>query len=90
MDKCIDSRGTSYLSDIFMEIAYAMGVNSPSVAIELFREMQCEMELKQPVSVYKDQDLYVLSSSVNPVRLKNNPIALDDGVIVKIYNNVIA
>ena len=90
MDKCIDSRGTSYLSDIFMEIAYAMGVNSPSVAIELFREMLCEMELKQPVSIYRDQELYVLSSSVNPVRIKNNPIALDDGVIVKIYNNVIA
>lgn len=89
MDKCFDSRGIAYLSDIFMEIANAMGVNSPSDAIELFKDMLCEMDLKQPVSVDRDKELYVLSSSVNPIRLKNNPIALNDGVIVKVYNNVV-
>ena len=89
MDKCIDSRGNVYLSNIFDLIANAMGCSNPVLAIELFRQMMKEMELMNPVSKNVNEEIDVLSHSVNPVRLKNNPIGLDEMVICKLYNTII-
>ena len=89
MDKCIDSRGQEYLSTIFNEIAHSMGCDNPKDAIALFREMMVDMEMTNPVSENKEDDIRVLSSSVNPIRLKNNPIALDNHVIQSIYNAIV-
>lgn len=89
MDKCIDSRGSAYLSDIFDLIARAMGCANPVKAIELFRQMMADMDLKNPVAVNREEELNVLSTSVNPVRLKNNPIGLDDIATIAIYNLII-
>ncbi len=89
MDKCIDSRGQEYLADIFYQIAKAMGCGTPVDAISLFRQMMVEMELKNPVAVNRIDELDVLSTSVNPVRLKNNPIFLDSKTISFIYNVII-
>lgn len=89
MDKCIDVRGQDYLVDIFNQIAHSMECNSPQQAIDLFREMMKDMDLKNPVSDNKDEDLQVLSSSVNPVRLKNNPVMLDIDATWSLYNVII-
>ena len=89
MDKCIDSRGQEYLSSIFNDIAHSMGCDNPKDAIALFREMMVDMEMTNPVSENKEDDINVLSSSVNPIRLKNNPIALDYHVIQSIYNAIV-
>lgn len=88
-DKCIDPRGASYLDKIFTRIANAMGVSSPLKAIELFKQMMCEMELQQPFTSNRVEELSVLSSSVNSIRLKNNPIELNDGTILKLYDSII-
>ena len=77
MDKCIDSRGSAYLSDIFYLIAKTMDRENPVKAIELFRQMMKEMDLKNPVSENREEELNMLSTSVNPVRLKNNPVRID-------------
>lgn len=89
MDKCIDSRGASYLDKIFNHIANAMGVSSPSKAIEFFKQMISEMELPQPISNNREEELALLTSSVNPVRLKNNPISLSEFDICNIYQEVL-
>lgn len=89
MDKCIDSRGSAYLSVIFDLIARAMGCANPVKAIDLFHQMMVDMELKNPVAENKEDDLKVLSTSVNPVRLKNNPVGLDDIATIAIYNLII-
>ena len=89
MDKCIDARGLEYLSDIFIKIAQAMGCDSPQQAVGVFREMMINMELISPVSVNKEDDLKILSTSVNPIRLKNNPVELDNDTIRQIYNTII-
>lgn len=89
MDKCIDSRGRAYLSDIFDLIAKAMGCANPVKAIELFRHMMEEMDLKNPVSGNLEEELEVLSTSVNPVRLKNNPVALNAEAIIILYNQIV-
>ena len=87
--KCIDTRGKGYLSSIFGDIAHAMGVDSPKSAIDLFRNMMNEMGMGNPESKNRGEELSILSSSVNPVRLKNNPIELDAVAIAGIYEVVL-
>ena len=90
LDKCIDSRGQDYLADIFNQIAKAMGSETPTEAIALFRQMMKEMNIKNPISVNIEDELKMLSTSVNLVRLKNNPVGIDDVVANSLYNKIIA
>lgn len=89
MDKCVDVRERDYLNGIFHEIAGSMGCDNPAEAIALFREMMAEMELKNPVSGNRLEDLESLSFSVNPVRLKNNPVELSLGAIKELYQVIV-
>ena len=89
MDKCIDSRGQEYLAGIFEQITKAMGYESPKQAVAEFRQMMAEMDLKNPVAVNRKEELNVLSTSVNPVRLKNNPIRLDEVTTQLLYHIII-
>lgn len=88
MDKCIDIRGQEYLANIFKQIATAMGCDTPQLAISLFQDMMNAMELENPDAVNRDDELKMLSTSVNPVRLKNNPVQLDQD-IKKLYEKII-
>jgi len=89
MDKCIDSRGQEYLANIFNQIVKVMGCETPSDAITLFRQMMVKMELKNPVAVNREEELKVLSTSVNAVRLKNNPISFEKKDIMYLYNIIL-
>ena len=89
MDNCIDIRGQEYLSGIFALISETMGCESPEQAIDEFRKMMKEMDLKNPVAENKEEEMNVLSTSVNPVRLKNNPVELDKIVICNLYNKIV-
>lgn len=87
--ECIDKRGSEYLMGVFDEIARSMGSGSPAEAITMFREMIKEMELGNPVSENRVTDLEVLASSVNPVRLKNNPVRIIENVSKSLYNTIL-
>lgn len=89
MDKCVDVRGRAYLSEIFDFIAKTMDTSNPINAIELLRQMMNEMEMDNPVAGNLEEELTVLSTSVNPVRLKNNPVILDDTSIRAIYQKIL-
>ncbi|MBO4560991.1 MAG: phosphonoacetaldehyde reductase [Bacteroidaceae bacterium] len=89
LDQCIDKRGPEYLSGIFTKISYAMGCDTPLNAIAVFRAMMKEMELKNPVAGEREQELHVLSTSVNPVRLKNNPIQIDSEASKMLYSIIL-
>jgi hypothetical protein len=91
VEKCIDTRGQDYLSQIFNDIAVAMGVGDPQTARNLFCGILQEMELSSPVSetAQRSSDIAVLSSSVNPTRLKNNPVELDAITIHKLYEEIV-
>ena len=89
MDKCIDVRGQEYLNNIFNQVARAMGCETPVEAIASFCQMMKEMELKNPVSENREKEIEVLSTSVNPVRLKNNPIKLNEDAIRCVYESII-
>ena len=89
MDKCIDGRGQKYLSGIFAQISEAMWCSGPEQAIAEFRQMMVDMDLKNPVAVNREEELEVLSTSVNPVRLKNNPVFLDSSTFFTLYNAIV-
>lgn len=89
MDKCLDKRGQEYLNGIFNNIAQAMGTGTPTEAIKFFRNMRTRLELSNPVSNSLLSDVQLLTSSVNPVRLKNNPIELDEETIKKLYISIL-
>jgi alcohol dehydrogenase class IV len=89
MDKCIDSRGQEYLADIFGQISHVMGCENPEQAIAIFRQMMVDMELINPVAGNRNEEIDVLSHSVNPVRLKNNPVELDEQTITALYKYIV-
>ena len=88
-EKCIDSRGSDYLLGVFADISQSMGCQNATEAIALFRQMMKGMDLDNPVSENYSTDISILSSSVNPVRLKNNPVALDLETISLLYRKII-
>lgn len=89
MDNCTDARGSEYLTDIFSQIARTMGCQTPLEAIAKFREMLTEMDIQNPVSEHLTSDISFLTSSVNPIRLKNNPVSLDKPIIRALYEQII-
>lgn len=89
MDLCIDTRGKTYLTGVFHDIASAMGLSTPADAIRFFRSMLAALDIAHPQATYLDNDIDILSHSVNPIRLKNNPIELGTESIVKIYKDII-
>ena len=89
MDQCIDSRGSEYLRIIFFAIGGAMGVDKPYAAPDIFKRMMQEMGLKNPVAFNRSVELDILTKSVNPIRLKNNPIVLNEPIIHALYNSIV-
>ena len=67
-----------------------MGYNNPVDAIEGFEKMMKEMDLHQPIAGDRETELDILSKSVNPVRLKNNPIQIDEKTAKVLYNSILA
>ena len=78
MDNCVDERGEGYLKATLDEIAELI---TPAT----FRNILQKLEMKYPSSKDKTNDLIILTNSVNPVRLKNNPVPLDESVIRSLY-----
>lgn len=89
MGQCVDQRGSVYLSDIFDSIAKTMGAENVKEVVSIFRNMVKKMELVNPTSENKEEDLEVLATSVNLVRLKNNPVGLGVEVIKRLYARIL-
>jgi alcohol dehydrogenase class IV len=89
MEKCIDLRGKEYLAGIFQSVATSMDSQTPAEAISKFRGMLVDMDIQNPVSANHTSDISILASSVNPVRLKNNPIELDFQAIKELYETIV-
>ena len=91
MDKCVDYRGCDYLASTFSKISHTMGCSTTAEAIATFRQMLADMEIGNPISTigHYPSDILHLTSSVNPIRLKNNPVELDESTIRSLYERII-
>lgn len=88
MDKCIDSRGKEYLDDIFSQISFSMGCNDVMDAIGKFRNILLKCRINMDGNELDDEQLSLLSNSVNPIRLKNNPVIIKKDDINYLYNKI--
>lgn len=71
---CLDKT----MSEIFEKINFAY-----------FSMMLKKLEMAYPESKNKESDLDILAASVNPIRMKNNPIALDTKVLREMYGRIV-
>ncbi len=88
IDRCIDARGEEYLKGTFSRIADAMGCGSPESAAGKLQAIFDKLELKKPE--VREEDYEILKASVNPVRLRNNPVELDGETIDLLYHEILA
>ncbi|MCM1302708.1 MAG: phosphonoacetaldehyde reductase [Lachnospiraceae bacterium] len=86
MDRCADERGQEYLERMFCDLAAVMGCQNPQAAAGKFSSLVRRSELAAPI--VKEEDLAILTRSVNPVRLKNNPVALDENAMDHLYRKM--
>ena len=66
-----------------------MACHTPGEAIAKFRGILNDIEIQYPVSANRTSEISILVSSVNPVRLKNNPVGLDTSAIHKLYETIV-
>jgi alcohol dehydrogenase class IV len=86
-DKCIDPRGEEYLREILDEIGMALGCGEGKAGAEKLNDIFEHLCLDIPVA---DAGQYkVLVNSVNPVRLKNHPVLLDEDSIEQLYHKIL-
>lgn len=82
MNDCIDGRGMEYLKNILGEITRMI---NPSY----FRIMMSKMEISYPIAVNRNSELEILAQSVNPLRLKNNPVELNTDILREMYGRIV-
>lgn len=86
-DKCIDPRGEKYLRDALDKIGQAMGCANAKTGAEKLSEIFDRLEFAVPKA--SDEQYVELKMSVNPVRLKNHPIAMDIETIDALYHEIL-
>lgn len=88
LDKCIDPRGERHLMNVSKEISISLGAKSPEDAINLIDEVLKKLGIEKP-HTNKTGDIDILSNSVNPTRLKNNPVYLSKDTLRLLYESII-
>ncbi len=86
-DKCVDPRGKEYLIRTLDGIARAMGCVDARTGAKKLQEIFLSLGLEVPEA--SDEQFCELTVSVNPVRLKNHPIALDEATINELYHEIL-
>lgn len=82
-----DPRGTEYLEKVFDDLDLLFGTKNHLESINKFNEIYNNLNLDNKKIVH-EEDLDILSNSVNENRLKNNPVPLEEKVIKKIYKKI--
>lgn len=87
LDNCLDVRGKKYLKTVFQDIADAMGCQNEYEAAKLFDDFLLSLGLSNPKAT--QEEYAILCKSVNPIRMKNNPIRLEPSDIEKLYEQIV-
>lgn len=88
-EKCIDPRGEDHLAFVFEWLGRLMQCDSPEKGLIMFRAIMFSLDMPQPQSKNREEELDILTRSVNPERLRNNPVELDTDTIRYIYNKIL-
>jgi hypothetical protein len=66
-----------------------MQCDSAEKGLMMFRAVMFTLQLPEPQVAAREAELDTLTASVNPVRLKNNPVPLPEEVIRSLYNKIL-
>ncbi len=88
LHRCVDLRGRAYLEGTFLQLAQVFGCDTPKEAAYIYQNFYDSLGLDKPV-LRKSTDYEILKRSVNPVRLKNNPVRLDPEAIDRLYHEIL-
>lgn len=77
---CSDPRGKAHLECVLSDL---------SLTPDEFRNLLDKLGMKYPVSQNKAEDLDTLAASVNPGRLRNNPVFLDTNTLRAMYERIV-
>ena len=80
--QCIDIRGTEHLQVVLNDI-------QRQISLDYFKQMCINLEMRCPVSRDKSNQLEELTESVNLVRLRNYPVAIQEDDIKRIYARIL-
>lgn len=86
-ERCSDPRGVKYLKQTLDEIGQALGGADAAEGAARFEEIFSGLGLEVPAAT--EEQYALLQTSVNPVRLKNHPIALDNETIGQLYHEIL-
>lgn len=79
---CIDKRGEEYLKNTLNQIADV-------IDLDYFKSILKKLEISYPTSADRERELEILSQSVNPIRLKNNPVRLSAETLKGLYERIL-
>lgn len=87
VDKCIDPRGKDYLIIVLDELGKAFGGEDARTGaeclIKLFERLELDVPKASPLQYEK------LKKGVNPIRLKNHPVELNEDDIDLLYHKIL-
>lgn len=86
-DRCIDNRGTEYVRDTLDDMGHVMGCEDGRSGAKKLKKLFEKLALTIPAATAEQFE--ELKTSVNPVRLKNHPIELDEETIGELYHNIL-
>lgn len=81
-----ERRGEEYLNMIFNDISRSLGADSPMNAIISCCNILKILDIKSPIIT--QEEIEILSSSVNTVRLSNNPVVFTNEDIKVVYQKI--
>lgn len=79
---CTDRRGPAYLEETLNEIGHMITPDD-------FRRMLERMALAYPQANVRREEIPTLVGSVNPIRLKNNPVLLTEDALNAMYERIV-
>ncbi len=86
-DLCIDPRGKAYLDGCLNELGKALGGTDARTGADQLRKIFERLKLEIPEATPAQYE--ELKRGVNPVRLKNFPVALESDVIDALYHQIL-
>lgn len=88
-EHCIDPRGKDHLAFVMEWLGQIMMCDSPYKGLMMFRAIMFELDMPLPQCKDREAELDILTQSVNPIRLRNNPVSLDEKNIRFIYSKIL-
>lgn len=86
LEYCTDKRGSDYLKGIMNDLANLFNVSSYEYLASAVKELVLSFNFTVPNIT--SEELSILAKSVNPIRMKNNPIPIDEKAATEIYLDI--